>query len=1109
MTGPASPPAPPRVISASAGTGKTHRLTEEVLRVVTAAGPARRPVDSVVAVTYTRKAHGELESRIRRALVEAGAFADAHRLRDSLVGTVHSVCLRLLEEFALEAGAPPTVSILPGEALAWIRPMLEEALPADLRERIDALAYRLQIEWNNVDRRSSWVLPVTEIMSLSRLNRIPSGRLQDMAKRSIRGLLALFTEPLEDGPALEAAFAADLEEAIRALSALEPTEATQKAIHRLDQIRLELVERPGSLVWSEWVSAGAVTPARAGQDAVQPLRAYATRVLGHPRLRAEVEELIESIYLAAELGLRTYQDWKHARRLVDYDDMIDGALRLLESSPEVARELADRVRLLVVDEFQDTTPLQLALFLKLHRLAGESIWVGDAKQCIFEYAGSDPALLDAVTRWTSTAGGTTERLTTNRRSRPELVEACSALFSGAFARFGVPPEDVVVSAARADARERSPLPPFGIWSFGRGTDPGAAIAAGIARLLEAPDRHAVVDRASGALRPLAPGDIGVLVRTNEHARRVVNALQRRGVPAATARDGLLSTPEGTVVDAALRWMLDRRDGVAAAILDALHQFEGAAPDAWLAEQLRRASSSEGPAAGPTGSGGGGWRDRLEPVRSALSSLAPSQVMDRVIGALDLPELCARWPRPEQRGGNLEALRGVGRRFEEWAARQRQPATVAGLVRYLDQLRKRVVFRDGSMASERGSDEQHVPAGPSAVGVSTYHRAKGLEWPVVILGSLDDRPKEPIFNVHPESDRPVFDPEDPLAGRWIRYWPSPFGALASAPLVDRVRQAPEGRRVLRQESHERVRLLYVGFTRARDHLVLAVRHQKKDGPQLQWLEDLRDGDGEDAAGLLGIEPGSTEDLGCVSIRGPDRIASYPALAWHLEADGPTAPAAEAASVQPLWWPRAPAPAAPRHPYLVQPSAAEAGNGADRHRARALEVIRLGAQVDAVYRKGQAWDPVGDAIHRFLAADDPRRPAAERAAMAARLLEGYGAAGLVQAGSLVQEADAFRAFVEGRWPGARWRKEVPVSAEVRGEGRRIHGTIDLLLETAAGLVVIDHKAFPAESESAWRLRARDHAPQLQLYAAALEVAAAGTVAECWLHLPVAGAMVRVRV
>ena len=78
--------------------------------------------------------------------------------------------------------------------------------------------------------------------------------------------------------------------------------------------------------------------------------------------------------------------------------MIDLALSLLEDD-EVAREIAARMRLVAVDELQDTSPLQLALFARLHRLAGRSVWVGDWKQCIFEYAGADPGLMEAVAAW--------------------------------------------------------------------------------------------------------------------------------------------------------------------------------------------------------------------------------------------------------------------------------------------------------------------------------------------------------------------------------------------------------------------------------------------------------------------------------------------------------------------------------------------------------------------------------------------------------------------------------------------------------------------------------------------------------------------------------------
>ncbi|MBC7052027.1 UvrD-helicase domain-containing protein, partial [Salmonella enterica subsp. enterica serovar Enteritidis] len=90
--------------------------------------------------------------------------------------------------------------------------------------------------------------------------------------------------------------------------------------------------------------------------------------------------LTRAIYDAARVGLAGYEAWKKERRVVDYVDMVSGALDVAHH-PRVSVELADRLRFVVVDEFQDTSPIQLALFLRLHMLAGRSVWVGDRKQC--------------------------------------------------------------------------------------------------------------------------------------------------------------------------------------------------------------------------------------------------------------------------------------------------------------------------------------------------------------------------------------------------------------------------------------------------------------------------------------------------------------------------------------------------------------------------------------------------------------------------------------------------------------------------------------------------------------------------------------------------------
>jgi superfamily I DNA/RNA helicase len=109
------------VVSASAGSGKTYRLTEEVTRAVSANTEDRVPLDGHVAVTFTRKAHAELAARIRHSLVKSGAYEEALRLPLAYLGTVHSACLRLVKEFALDAGASPNVDVLAGSPSRLLR----------------------------------------------------------------------------------------------------------------------------------------------------------------------------------------------------------------------------------------------------------------------------------------------------------------------------------------------------------------------------------------------------------------------------------------------------------------------------------------------------------------------------------------------------------------------------------------------------------------------------------------------------------------------------------------------------------------------------------------------------------------------------------------------------------------------------------------------------------------------------------------------------------------------------------------------------------------------------------------------------------------------------
>ena len=116
-----------------------------------------------------------------------------------------------------------------------------------------------------------------------------------------------------------------------------------------------------------------------------------------------------------------YQEFKKKRGLIDFVDQEQLLLKALDL-PDVSNVLQEELDLLLVDEFQDTSPIQLALFLKLAEAATETVFVGDVKQAIYGFRGSDPELMQAVLKTVEKEGGRKEVLGKSYRSRGHLVE---------------------------------------------------------------------------------------------------------------------------------------------------------------------------------------------------------------------------------------------------------------------------------------------------------------------------------------------------------------------------------------------------------------------------------------------------------------------------------------------------------------------------------------------------------------------------------------------------------------------------------------------------------------------------------------------------------------
>jgi ATP-dependent exoDNAse (exonuclease V) beta subunit len=176
----------------------------------------------------------------------------------------------------------------------------------------------------------------------------------------------------------------------------------------------------------------------------------------------------------------------------------------------------------------------------------------------------------------------------------------------------------------------------------------------------------------------------------------------------------------------------------------------------------------------------------------------------------------------------------------------------------------------------------------------------------------------------------------------------------------------------------------------------------------------------------------------------------------------------------------------------------------------EIVRLREGVDSgLDLPTEEWPRLGNAIHAFFAADDEELDEKDRLAMATALVSSADLSKCVSPEALLRGADALRNFIHSRWPECRVKREIPVLSPVdEGQGQRmVHGSIDMLIESAAGYVVIDHKTFPASGESVWKSVAREHGSQLMAYLRALSRIPGVRTSGAWFHFVMSGAMVEV--
>ena len=1028
------------IVSASAGSGKTTYLAD-LLRKSVVEGSVRP--DAVLATTFTVKAAAELKQRVRTELLSAGRAEDAARLEASRIGTVNSVCAQLVADFAFELGLSPKVSVIDeGVAKATLQRALSDAVTPAEMEQLMALSARMsEFEWHE---------DVGRVIELARQNLVPASRLHAHAERSLKGITGFLGTPRSEEAGAEAAraLAKALETFVATVDRKRDPTGETKTAHARAQDALNGLERDGRLPWSVWLTLSTLKTGVKSKDLANPVREAAAVHDELPALRQDLEQATNLVFGIAARALGAYDAEKREWGVLDFTDQEVFALQLLELEP-VQERLRSELDLVLVDEFQDTSPLQLAIFLKLSKLARRSIWVGDQKQAIYGFRGADPRLMDAVLR-SVLKDAEPVSLDKSHRSRPGLVALTSELFAPAFEQQGIPAQRTRLRPAR-DSEAKGLGCHVEHWQVdtrGNANEPRwQAVAEGVRQLLaDRTQRVRVRDGGLDEVRPLRPSDVAILCRQKVGCADVARALSRAGLKVAMSRAGLLATPEAQVAVAGLRLFVDPRDSLAAAEISLLTTHADS-PEGWLTSALEKPN-------------GEGLRDvvldaALSEYRASLRFAGALGALDAAIESTKVLELCKRWGDSEVRTANLDALRGLAAKYAQRCAAEGTGFTPAGLLAHFDALQA------------SGGDAQSEFAGDDAVVVSTWHASKGLEWPVTILTGLEDRRARFPFGVALASDESTIELEDPLRGRWIRYWPSPFRVQQTkSAMHSRMSGGTEMLEQQRQDREQDLRLLYVGWTRARDRVVVTGKGKELEFGMLELLSDGRASLVEQlraAAVVRVLVPGEASARTAEPEGGYDRIL-------------------------------------PARVHLAKWQRPSAMKGRGTVVGHTVIGPRLGL-TGKPHMNG-----LGQAVHAFFAVDWRGESLEARAELAREIFARWSVSGAIAPEEMAKASAQFEVWVEAVAPGARWHREWPVSFRDES-GAVMRGTADLVLEMESGFIVVDHKSFPGDVEAALE-RGAGYADQLGAYTSAIETASARQVQRAFVHLPVSGLSIEIR-
>lgn len=1039
-------------ISAGAGSGKTYTLTNILADLISRDkdNPEHIEPEQVILTTFTVKAANEFKEKAKAELYKIGKFDEASRLDNALMGTIDSVASTLIQKYWYTIGMSPKQGVMDDNAKATYINQSIANIPSD--EDLKFFA-KFRKAFNVVDNDSKpdenfWKDHLKVIVeksisfditdydtsveeSLRVLKKLCKGlhlHIENGERRNVVEVMLSITEACPESKTKNST--------MEAIWTLRNTYPYLSDIEFWVEIGRIFKEGPAGLKNSEL-------------PILDDVRQKARDIWCSQEVYDLQEQYIQTIFRLAKEWNEQYTEYKLNKRIVDFSDIEHYMHKLLQDK-DVAKEIGRTYTHLFVDEFQDCSPIQVKIFMALADVVQKSFWVGDTKQAIYGFRGSDTlltkAVSDAIAAKKGEDGCKSRTLEESWRSVPALVDANNKAFVEIFRSvFGDETDKLVPLKPamalhpekfkiRLEDRAKNPLRYLNIEQ--RRTPKAQKLSVkDVAQYIKN-----IIEQENITL-----SDIAVLGRTGYDLDDVQVELNALGIECdrettldknsmacqlMMALTTLTVNPQDDLAKASIAYLTQDNMGIGT-IIDSKLEYNNTPKEErkpWLGETE--------------------MVSRVTALRPSVMYQGIGALMETLAVELDVKNIMERWEMPiEECMTDVKALIAAAKQYEERSSELAQPATPSGFAAFL------------------GENDVKLPITGKGVQLLTYHGAKGLEWKYVFVlmdESLDQASilSRDFYGIH------HFHPELPSAENLypkmsIRLLPWIFGSKKNVPesIADQLFPTEEYATLEKHCKEESARLLYVGMTRAAEVMVIVPWFKNKE---LDWLvqSGLANAGNVDCGDVLGIGV-------------PFEIvkAQFPAE----EEDIPSAP--EPKQFRKLDY------------HSDTPSNAEwltiAPSG----------VKGKSDEVDVVYRSeefikinsgklhGRNYSEVGDCIHNvFAAIEHLDKQEVEQ------LIRSHGMDDVLpNVDEVIRAWDNLQGFLKKEFgePVAVYH-ERPFR-QLQENGTVVIGSIDYVYRTSEGAILIDFKTFPqieAVTNPTSPHFAGYYAGQLNAYATALE-------------------------